>query len=544
MERNLSESGETLASTPATPWFRDPVTLIPAAACVSLLISSVVVSGKKPLWNDEMLSLVLLQDPSFTHMMGAWGDTFNQAPPLYFVLGWLWDKLAGSSDVSLRLFGSAALSVALLLTWLGLRKVWGSLPAAIGTVSVYCFVDVILYHNAEVRMYGLFAATCAAGFLVRQNMAHSERVALPYLVWNALVQAAIVLTHLYGLLYSGALLVSLLIADRLFRRPIRLKLYASFVTGWLFLLPFVPGLINQSRNKAQWLQAIGPKDFAAFYMITPDFRGYLVAVLLLYPIIVVLSFIARQSRTGDQGDSRELAEVSTIVASIGFLLVPVVAWCVTLLIRPVLLERYILPTVAISWAVAMTVVLAKLLFPDQSERRFSIPGRPGGASIVRCFAIAALTLPALAYPLYYARHYPDRSPPGQSDPAYGYGDLPIAMEAGHDYLPRIRYAKKPERYFHIRDWDVARHDTGNIFATGDYTHLSALARHYAYIQSVQGKRFLSEHDRFLVWDEPDQKWFEWRIRSNPAYRVTPIAKEEGSTGPLQLFLVEQSIHSR
>jgi hypothetical protein len=141
--------------------------------------------------------------------------------------------------------------------------------------------------------------------------------------------------------------------------------------------------------------------------------------------------------------------------------------------------------------------------------------------------------------VWYAVKFPAEAPPGQNDAAFGYTELPIAMEAGHDYLPRMHYSDQPARYFHIRDWDTAVRNTDSPYATGDYTHLAALNRHYHYVQSVESADFLAKHDRFLVWNEPDQKWFEWRILTDPNYIVKLLGVDRGSTGPLELDLVEK-----
>src|SRR6478672_13132882 len=83
--------------------------LIPVFAVTSLLISCVIVSSKKFFWNDELLSFYLLNDRSLPHMLVAWSDKFNQAPPFYFIIGWLWDKVFGSTELSLRLFSSLSI---------------------------------------------------------------------------------------------------------------------------------------------------------------------------------------------------------------------------------------------------------------------------------------------------------------------------------------------------------------------------------------------------------------------------------------------------
>jgi hypothetical protein len=180
------------------------------------------------------------------------------------------------------------------------------------------------------------------------------------------------------------------------------------------------------------------------------------------------------------------------------------------------------------WPVTLSFAVRRLFFAERKNRSRIRP------SIIAGF----LVVPALTYPVWYSVKFPAEGLPGQDDAAFGYTDLPIAMEAGHDYLPRMHYSTTPERYFHIRDWDIAVANTASGYATGDYTHMSALSRHYRYVQSVEGDEFLEKHHRFLVWNEPDQKWFEWRVLTDPQYSVRLLGVGQGSTGPLELYLVE------
>ncbi len=281
---------------------RTLASVIPALACASLICSAIIVAQKKRLWNDEILSLVLIQDPSFRHMMSAWGDTFNQAPPLYFILAWAWDKVFGSSDVSLRLFGSLCLSAALLITWRCLRCVWGPFASALATIMVYCLSSLVLYHNTEARMYGLFVLTCAVGLYFYFEVMSSEVVSLQTLLCNLLAHAAIVLTHLYGILYSGAFLLSLIIADWSSWRRLRLRVYASFVGGWAFLIPFLPGLINQADNHAHWFGKISLQTLTTYYMAGVPFDRYLSALIFLAPVM----YLARNLLTSDGWRFRDL----------------------------------------------------------------------------------------------------------------------------------------------------------------------------------------------------------------------------------------------
>src|SRR5215469_4621285 len=79
---------------------------IPALAVVSLIVSCIIISAKAYFWLDELFSYYLLADHSFRHMMVAFGDKFTNVPPLYFMLGWLWARAFGVTELSLRLFSS------------------------------------------------------------------------------------------------------------------------------------------------------------------------------------------------------------------------------------------------------------------------------------------------------------------------------------------------------------------------------------------------------------------------------------------------------
>jgi hypothetical protein len=508
--------------------------LIPALGCASLIGAAIIVAQKKHLWNDEILSLVLIQDPSFTHMLHAWGDTFNQAPPLYFISAWGWDKLFGSSDLSIRLLGSLCLCVALVVTWRSLRLIWGPFASGIGTVAVYCLSSLVLYHNTEARMYSLFVLTCSVGLYYYLALLTHERVSVATFVGNLLTQAAIVLTHLYGTFYSTGFLLSLIIVDWTSRQRLRPTVYASFIGGWTLLIPCLPGLINQANNHAHWFGKISLHTLATYYMAGSPFDRYLTMVIFISPSIYLARNLFAPDRlaTPQSVMSGFYMKSAIIIVSCAFALVPILAWAITVTIKPMLTERNIIPTITVAWPVILSFGLWVLFFAHDEVA-------PG---IRRSVAVALLAGPALAYPLWYAVKYPVEDPPGENDAGFGYLNLPVAMEAGHDYLPRMHYSNQPQRYFHIRDWDTAIKNTASGYATGDYTHMAAVNRHYPYVQSVESHEFLAKYNRFLVWNEPDQKWFEWRILNDPNYAVQLLGRDNGSTGPLELYLVEKKQH--
>ena len=126
--------------------FRVLAPLIPILGCVSLIISALLVAQKKRLSNDEILSLVLFQDPSFSHMLSVfWGDTFSCTAPTLFYLGLgSGDKVLGSSDF-LCAFSAHCVCV-LRLYALGAPSTAsrGPLSSAISVVVVFCLSRLVI----------------------------------------------------------------------------------------------------------------------------------------------------------------------------------------------------------------------------------------------------------------------------------------------------------------------------------------------------------------------------------------------------------------
>src|ERR1039458_7051128 len=85
-------------SCPAgTSWY------LPLLVSLIFLVCCVWVNGKKPFWADELVCVALIQDHSFGHMLHALAGGADAVPPLYYVSAWSWARVAGVSQLSLRL---------------------------------------------------------------------------------------------------------------------------------------------------------------------------------------------------------------------------------------------------------------------------------------------------------------------------------------------------------------------------------------------------------------------------------------------------------
>lgn len=277
---------------PAYPYWEY---LLPALAIVSLIVSCIYISANKFFWNDELFSYYFTSDPSFTGMLSAFHDKINNTPLLYFLLGWIWDKAFGSSELSLRLFSSLGMCVALVVTWVTVRRHFGLWQTAIGVLGVFCTSEVILLQNAEARMYGLFLALTAFALLLYDNFYRIHQPSTKLLVLNACVHIAIVHTHLFGGFYSGAILLSMLAADR-FYNLFRPKVYLSVILSWLTIILYIPSFLNQADagNPRTWLPEPIFRDLLdMFHFHTSTF--FHPSLLMLLLVLSVMQYFGREA---------------------------------------------------------------------------------------------------------------------------------------------------------------------------------------------------------------------------------------------------------
>lgn len=529
---------------------------VPILATLSLLVCCVFVSSKKYFWIDELLSYYLLSDPSFRHMLVAFHDKINSAPPLYFILGWAWAHVFGPSELSLRLLSCLGVCVGLWLTWVTLRRTFGFWPASVGAMSVFCTLRIVLAQNVEARMYGLFLGLCALGLFLYERACRKSRCSWSLIVGTVCTHAAIINTHLFGAFYSGALLVSIVVRDRCLRifRP---KLYLAIVLSWISLAPYIPSFLNQSKavNSRAWLPAPILNDLIEFV----SFSSYQVnlSALALLILIAGLQLIWRDvdgDRLVDSPNEPKEAlnsRFSLVISAYAFLAIPAFIWVLSRIAKPMFYDRYMLPT-ALSWSILMAYVASRMVnYHVSSARVNSLRHRLLTKINTFCVPLFFILF-LLGQPLIYARAYTRESIPGLNDKKFGYTELPIVVQHSHEFLKRLHYSPARDRYFFVLDWQAAVDKASGLFGPQEYQELEAVKRSYPELGKhiVNGDAFLSAHDTFLVidslqfdkecpckvtgvytaWDDIDcPQWVEKRLLHNPHYKVESLGQIEGET---------------
>ena len=119
--------------------------------------------GMQAYHHDEIVTASRVLRDGFGHAMEAVGFS-ESAPPLYYVLAWLWTQLTGTGEVGLRslsaLAGVATVPVAYLLG-AELRGRWAGIVAA----ALVAVNPMLLWYSQEARSYALLALLTAIAAL-------------------------------------------------------------------------------------------------------------------------------------------------------------------------------------------------------------------------------------------------------------------------------------------------------------------------------------------------------------------------------------------
>ncbi len=268
--RSLPRPGSSLlTSTPAI------VALVGFLLLISLYIRTRALGAS--LWMDEGLSIGIASQP-FLDIPGVLRQ--DGAPPLYYMMLHVWMQVFGRGPSATQ---GLSVAISLLAVPGGLWAGWTLFNRRAGLIcaALAAFNPFLTTYAQETRMYSLMVVlsllTCAAFIHV---YVHRNRKYLPLF---AVLLAAILYTHSWGIFVTAGIIVSLLppllASDD--RRAFFKDVLIGFTGALILFLPWFPTLIYQAQHTgAPWLN---PPRFGAPVQISKSLLGggtVTVAILL------------------------------------------------------------------------------------------------------------------------------------------------------------------------------------------------------------------------------------------------------------------------
>jgi mannosyltransferase len=195
------------------------------------------------IWGDEAITIALVHR-TFGSMLSHLSSS-ESAPPLYYVLAWIWTKVFGTGPVAFRTLSALAGTITIPLVWACGREVSDRVAGWAGALAVVS--PAMYYYSQEARVYALLIMFCAAAFLFFQRAL--TRGDGRSLAWWGVFSALALLTH-----YFAAFLFlpeAVILARRLGWRRAAPPVGLVAVVG-IALLPLA--IDQRNSGKAKWIE--------------------------------------------------------------------------------------------------------------------------------------------------------------------------------------------------------------------------------------------------------------------------------------------------
>jgi len=229
---------------------------------VSLILRLITLN--QSLWLDESINVLAGKSLSFWQFVSSYpiGD-FH--PPLYFGILWIWERLFGYSEISVR-FPSVILGVAsVYLTYLLGKELFSK---KVGLVSAWLTAlgPILVFYSQEARMYSLSVFAAVLSFYFFTKLLKDKKFLLPFALSVLLV------------LYSEYLTYLILPAEFLSALVFNKKKWREVLLGMVIgALPFIPWLlvfpkqlssgIQTSHNVPGWAKVVGQSSFKELALV-------------------------------------------------------------------------------------------------------------------------------------------------------------------------------------------------------------------------------------------------------------------------------------
>ena len=502
--------------------------LLLCGSVLSLVASCILWSPHKQVWMDEIFTWKEISDASLWHLYYAIQHGADGGQPLFYTTAWIWARTFGFGVLSLRLYSCIAMCGAMLVTWRTIRRFYGVWATAFGVLAFWGTSGVLLEQNVEARFYGLYMLCVAITVDIYTRLVARPAPSGLLLLSAFLSQSALVLTHVLGLIYSGLILLALILCD-VARGRLRGKLYLAYAAGWLTLLVWVPAIRSSMAagrphgwiamptltdlrtaylfaDSLPWLKLFKRHSLEAGFQIVSRTAEFVIYVPLA---IVFLLGIRKILRSG----WRTISDPKDGLLLLAYVLLsaPAVLFVLSHLVTPVFVPRYFLPS-----GIGLAIVLAASADAFSADTHFDPPSRQRlfWVAIV-FFLMFAPVLTVLAVgPINLSWDYLDVRRLEQEVPP----DSVVIAGWQEDFVKLMRLSSNPEdHYYYLLDWPSAL--SGPRAFVLDYHLMQAYRNNGYYSRNIlDGHNFLCSHSNFFVLDAPNANTLDGDRKSSPDMR--------------------------
>jgi Dolichyl-phosphate-mannose-protein mannosyltransferase len=484
--------------------------LIVIALAVYSVVRNLMQAAGKPLWFDEILTLVVSRQPDFAAIWNALKSGVDGNPPLFYLIERVASHLSSNEMLAFRLVSALAFACTFICLYIFVQRRSGARIALICAVLIFV-TPLNNKYSLEARPYSLLVACLALALVCYQR--------LPAARWTVGLFLSLSLAeslHYYAVLaclpFFLAEIAHVFATSRI-RYWVWLSLFGSLIPA----LISAPLLVNLRHAYADHIWA-RPE----FMLIPMSYGGYFrlnalwgLAVAIISSLVVIAAW-ARGRTQRELTGGIEIAPASEHALVLGFVALPVVGVVAARIAHGGAADRYYLPAI-LGIAIAFGYVLSKIT--------------PAGFQLV-----AALILIAVAFQEADVMRAVLRNPHGidsrapvlslLSD-AIARNDLPLVLSDAGEYVELSHVAQQS---LNRRMTTLVDPPSAVVYAgTDTVDRLVIELKSYVPLQVYDFKSFAAVHPDFLLYsDGTPFDWWPSRLIHDGA-QVELVEKQGGGT---------------
>ncbi|MEP7118344.1 MAG: glycosyltransferase family 39 protein [Acidobacteriota bacterium] len=479
-----------------------------ATLLVCVAVGNFIEAADRPLWYDEIFTVVLARLPTMDGVMAALGSSVDTSGPVFHALVRLTDGWVLDVEARYRLLSVVGSTVTYAALYVFARRDLG--PVA-GLITVLVMLLSRLHHgyDVEARAYALMVMFIAVGAVAWQRAA-----SWPWTIALGISAALAVGTHYYSV-FAGVPFVVAELVHSVRKHHVRLQVWAALAMGGLSLWacwPLLSGL-RVYYGLHYWAKPSVGRAVEAYDYLAPTGvpgAGFGIAVALGIAMLVLFVRVWPNDEALDW--SRPAPE--TLVFVMMLLAIPFVAIAAAAAMNGGFTHRYalgMLPGVGLSVAFAaraldshMRTLVALGLLSVLASRELAFWGSRSDESGLGARARFEGQMRAMA-----------------EAKTIGMG-LPVVVDNGLDCLPLAFYDAGPvaSEPVCLTDPEAARRYIGTDSLDLDLIALKPYVRH----QIVDFGEFRSQHREFLLLSHfGAETWWPTRL-VDERYTLTVVSR--------------------
>jgi len=504
---------------------------------VAIVGAAIWQSGKEYFDNDELCTTLLVSNPSFSEMWTVIRRGGELNPPLFFIIEWIIARVAGGGELALRAISFVSVAFGGWILYFTLRPLTGPRIAAVSIALILGLSRTTFYLAGRARYYAFFFLLVTIAIWLAMRL--RSRIELRWSDYASvfLIHCLLVYLHLFGLIFSGVLLLAVVAADALIIKW-RWKLYGCIIAAWVAFGAWVPYATTQVKSAGAYTppgyHTIG--FFLEQLSLETPYAPIFIVVAMLGGLALMLP---RGAGAADEASScnSPLGWTSLALLAGGLLVVPIATWFGSFFITALFMPRYVFPSIA-GYVIITALILLALLRLPRGNPQFKWTISPA-VWTTTWFAVLAFGL--LFQPM---RAWKNPSLPVQPfvDAEFGDRHLPMVFENSFPYIKRAFYGRDRE-YMLLTDPEASKADpnwyTGFIMRYFDH--------YYPRYQRMHILHYDDLPDTFLAVDDDMTKTFEWLFEHRPDLKTRLLGTRKSELeyfGMERVFLVQRSRNQR